>query len=380
MPLRCQNKIRYGKGFCLTDCPTARPGKTFCYVRVERPEDLPRASRNMIDVAVLDMNHGWPNLGHDSLVHAVQDATCDLEQSLEALGAAVRVVSFDVRRSAVIPVPDGRYGLFLGTGGPGHIDPARNDGVAPESQGIREDPKWEPAFFRLMECILEDPEVALLAVCHTFGVLCRWLGVAEPVLRGPEKGGKSSGILQNALADSALEHPWFRNFAVRLADGRRHMILDNRLFDLQPVAKLPSGATVLANEWDAATGSSGTPLTMMEMARDPGGVMPRVLAVNHHPEIVNVQRQTLVLNRKFERGEVTREWYEERRAVLEQTLSGEDVAFRLHLTSDFTLLAPLRYHLARIVRRHAELEGHGGLLSETDLLRSWLSAPVDALG
>ena len=36
-----------------------------------------RRSRARVDVAVLDMNHGWPNLGHDSLVHAVLDAACE---------------------------------------------------------------------------------------------------------------------------------------------------------------------------------------------------------------------------------------------------------------------------------------------------------------
>ena len=46
-------------------------------------------------------------------------------------------------------------------------------------------------------------------MCHTFGVMCRWLGIADAVLRGPEKGGKSFGIVDNLLTDAALEHPWF---------------------------------------------------------------------------------------------------------------------------------------------------------------------------
>ena len=78
-------------------------------------------------------------------------------------------------------------------------------------------------------------------MCHTFGVMCRWLGIADVVLRGPEKGGKSSGIVDNVLTDAALEHPWFSRLARELPDRRRLKILDNRLYDLIPPADgLPS--------------------------------------------------------------------------------------------------------------------------------------------
>jgi len=51
----------------------------------ERPEDIPAPDPLAIDVALLDMNHGWPNLGHDSLVHAVMDASCEaIEAGLPA--------------------------------------------------------------------------------------------------------------------------------------------------------------------------------------------------------------------------------------------------------------------------------------------------------
>src|SRR4029079_7982629 len=109
----------------------------------------------------------------------------------------------------------------LGTGGPGHLDPRRNDGIAPSAQGITEDPSWEEPLFRLFDCIQARPEAALLAVCHSFGILCRWSGVARPVLRGLEKGGKSVGILDNLLTPEALEHPWFPLFSEQLHEHRR---------------------------------------------------------------------------------------------------------------------------------------------------------------
>src|SRR5262245_35703471 len=104
----------------------------FEYVRIESPEDLPAPDPRVVDVALLDMNHGWPNLGHDSLVQAVRDAARELEPALEAAELHLRVLSFDVRRSHMVPDATGRrYGLYIGTGGPGHIDPHLNDGVGP---------------------------------------------------------------------------------------------------------------------------------------------------------------------------------------------------------------------------------------------------------
>ena len=40
----------------------------FEYVRAD--DGVPPAERDRVDVAILDMNHSWPNVGHDSLVRA----------------------------------------------------------------------------------------------------------------------------------------------------------------------------------------------------------------------------------------------------------------------------------------------------------------------
>ncbi|HXY40410.1 MAG TPA: hypothetical protein VEQ10_12100, partial [Vicinamibacteria bacterium] len=60
MPLVCAYKAQNGRGFCATDCPAQAPCGVFETVRVERPEQLPEPGERTIDVAVLDMNHGWP--------------------------------------------------------------------------------------------------------------------------------------------------------------------------------------------------------------------------------------------------------------------------------------------------------------------------------
>jgi len=359
LPIACRYKLEHGPQFCVTDCPVSAPCGAFRYARVERPEDLPPAEAHTIDVAILDMNHGWPNLGHDSLVHAVLDATCDMLPDLEAAGLAVRAVSFDVRRQGGVPeLPGGRFGLYVGTGGPGHLDPRSNDGVSEGSQGIQEDPSWEAPLFRLFDAIEDDQDASLLAVCHSFGVICRWSGIARPVYRGPEKGGKSTGILENVLTPEAVHHPWFRHFADELPAHRRLRVVENRLFDLIPdPGPLHAGAVPIGYETLGAGGPMGDALTMVELARDERGVMPRIFGANHHPEIVDRFRQMMILKQKHERGEVSEAWFDERALILTQTYPDENSDQRLHLTSDYTLLGPLGFHLRRLVRLRAEALG-----------------------
>ena len=377
MPLVCEFEERHGRGFCATDCPASAPCGVFEYVRVERPEDLPEREARAIDVAVLDMNHGWPNLGHDSLVHAVQDACCEAISALETAGLRVRVISYDVRRCGMLPEPPGgRHVLYLGTGGPGHIDPLANDGEAEFSQGIRENPAWQAPAFALFDAIRADEEAALVAVCHTFGVLCRWSRAARPMLRGAEKG-KCAGLLENVLSAQAREHPWFRAFAALLGQVPRLRVLENRLFDLVPDLDLwPAWAVPIGFETRGVGGPPGEAVTMIEFARDANGIVPRLFAVNHHPEIVDRARQRMILDQKHARGDVSDEWYRERLETLTRTLPDEDVDQRLHLTSDFTLLGPLRFHLLRQIRRRAEALGAPAQLHEDGVLAAVLGQAV----
>jgi hypothetical protein len=197
--------------------------------------------------------------------------------------------------------------------------------------------------------------VALLGICHTFGVMCRWLRIAEPVLRGPEKGGKSAGVIDNLLTPAASAHPWFQRLIAESPDGPRIRILDNRLYDLIPAedARVRPDIAILSRETYGPGGPPGDSLTMIEVARDADGVMPRILAVNHHPEIVNRTRVLMVLWQKRARGEVTHQWYEERARAMTQTLQDEDSDRRLDLTSRYTLVEPLRFHLYRQIRLRA---------------------------
>jgi hypothetical protein len=357
VPFDCRYRAAHGPDVCLTSCAATELTHTFAYARVDRPDGVPPSDPRVLDVALLDMHHGWPNLGHDALVHAIQNQVCDIREDLQARRMVVRVLSYDVRRGHAIPEPPGsRHEVYVGTGGPGHLDPSRNDGRDPGSQGIAEDGAWEPRLFRLFDAIARHDSASLFGVCHTFGVMCRWLGVADAVLRAPSKGGKSAGIVENVLTAGAVAHPWFRRFASQL-NGTHFPVLDSRLYDLIPHGPL-GDLLPLAYETTAPGGPAGEALTMLEVARPTGDEIPRILAVNHHPEIVNRRRQLTVLQKKYERGEVTEEWYLERFRTLEQQIADpQDDDRSLKLTSSYTLLAPLRVQLYRAVLRRAAVLG-----------------------
>lgn len=317
--------------------PIHEPHDFFEYVRLE--DSLPEARRDRIDVAVLDMNHSWPNVGHHALVHAIVEAAEEFREELVQRAWKVRILSFDVRRRHLLPQgPNGQFQLYVGTGGPGHLDPRLNDGVQEWSQGVAESPEWEAPLFRLFDEILGDDEASLIAVCHSFGLVCRWSGIATPQLR-PEK---SSGMPLNRLSREALRHPWFEQFARELPDRQHFRVVDNRLFDLI----LEDAGKSLPIAFDAGGASS---LTMVEVARDRSGTMPRFLGVNHHPEIIDREHIMRVLDEKRTHGEVSDQWYAERATTMRDLFHGENER-QSRLTSHYTLLEPLRFHLGRMIR------------------------------
>lgn len=342
-----------GEMACFDNCAMKGLHSIFSHHTVHPGEKLPPPDPGICDIAVLDLHHGWPNLGHTSLVQAVREAACDFEPAIRHAKFKIRVFSFDVRQHGMLPEPPGgRFSIYLGTGGPGHLDPRLNDGIAAFSQGVKEDSSWEPKLFKLFDAILADPQASLLAVCHSFGLLCRWSGVAEPKERGEEKGGKSAGVVECALTLDALSHPWFRSMAHDVGSSRIQVI-DSRLFDLVPTPGGFGEARPLSFEVMAQDGSVGDALTSVEFARDQGGTMPRMIGVNHHPEIMAEGRQRLIIESLWERQEVTRSWYEERMNVVSQGSRDAATAQSLAITTGFNLVWPLRFHLVKDLRRRA---------------------------
>ncbi len=370
MPNYCAFKRTQGVACCGPDCTALKSG-TFAHLRLAAGAPLPKRDPRFLDVAVLDMNHGWPNVGHDAVIAALQESTCELSMPLDAAGISVRAISFDVRRSLQVPDPeDDRFSIYVGTGGPGHLDPRMNDGSEETAQGVLEDPSWEAPLFRLFDAILEREDASLIAVCHTFGLMCRWLKVAEPMARGPEKGGKSEGVLENVLTDEAREHPLFGAFARRLGPKARLRVLDSRLYDLIPTTGSGDRIAIMATETLGIDGPPGNAMTMMEVARDRSARMPRVFGVNHHPEIIDRRNLMGMLKLKLERGEISRPWYEQRVSRLSQQFPDESSDRELHVTSDFTFLGPLRFHVTRSARLRASELGRDFWRHEDDVDRS----------
>ena len=338
MTFLCKHQLPGGGALCGSERPADAPCGAFEYVRIEQPDDLPLAEPGVVDVAVLDMNHGWPNLGHDCIIHSLLDIACELLPLSEETGVRVRALSFDVRRSGMIPeLPGGRFGLYVGTGGPGHLDPRLNDGKSEWAQGVDENPSWEAPLFRLFDAIISHPRAALIGICHSFGLMCRWSQCAKPILRSK----KSSGLLSNVLAEAATQHPWFEKFAHELPDGKHFRIIDNRLFDL--ILDDPSGVNCLSFEDE-----NSAAVTMLEFARDAGGKMPRVFGVNHHPEIIDREHVLEVLDEKRAHGEVTDGWYHERAGTMTDLLQGGNEQ-QTRLTSHYTFLGPLRHHVSQLI-------------------------------
>lgn len=290
---------------------------SFVFVRPQSAAEIPSPSREFVDIAVLDMNHAHHNAGHDSIVGHIARLAADLAPSLEAAGAKVRLTSYDVRRRSLLPKLPSGPSLIVGTGGPGHLDPRRNTRDAVDEGEILESPEWEGPLFDFFDAVESHDRAMLYAVCHSFGLLCRWSGVAEPVLRGEKKGGPSIGIVDNVLTLQGLEHPWFARLAARLPDGKHLPVVDSRHYDLIPKRKrFARGVVPIAFETQA-NGEAGDALTMVEFARKPNGT-PRVFAVNHHPEIPNAADLSDLLNRKLREGEVSQAWYDSRAALVDR--------------------------------------------------------------
>ena len=318
------------------------------YARVDRPGDEPPPVRSLVDVAVLDMHHGFPNLGHASVVDRLMRIAQEERRRLGAGTPGVRVVSYDVRLGCAVPASAARFALVVGTGGPGALDPRENDGVSPFAQGIREDPSWEPLLWRFFDDVLSRPPAAFLGICHSFGLLARWAGFGTAVAR-PAAKGKSAGVVVNVLTERARSHPWFAGL-YHAAGGGRIQVLDSRLFDILPSGHGPG--EVLAHE-ATPEGTRGEAVTMVELDRFADGA-PRVWAVNHHPEIGDAGEQRARLHRIAASRQLGEGWLEERIRALEAWNASESAERGLQVTSSFTFEAPVRAVLGRALAGRRE--------------------------
>lgn len=181
--------------------------------------------RELIKVAIIDMNNGRPNQG----LRGIQEILCQFDA---AHPVQLSTTVFDLRQKGEIP--DTSFDIYISTGGPG--DP---------HEGLGE--KWENDFFDLLDAIeafnqnhVTQKKFTFL-ICHSFQMACRKynLGVVN------RRKSTSFGILPVHLTQSGDLEPTFFGlnnpfFAVDSRDWQVVEPNDNAFTEV--------GATILAIE------------------------------------------------------------------------------------------------------------------------------------
>lgn len=251
------------------------------------PEALPAAATGVIEVALLE-TAAHPSPACVAMAATVESAAAAL--ALESSGFSLRLTSFDTSRGE-LPEP-GRFRLYLAAGEPATTGA---DAGRPEEARIA----------RVLDAVAGDDSEAMLVTGDLFDAVCRWAGIGEARPRSDRLRGPSV----TRLSREALQHPWFRQFAHELPDQQHFLALDDRITDM--VLGDPGKTIPVAFE---ASGVSA--LTMLEIARDRDGVMPRFLAMTHQPQLTPSSSER-----------------------------------REKSTAQYTLIEPLQFHLRRLVSR-----------------------------
>lgn len=116
-----------------------------------------------IRVAILDLYNNEPNEGMRCILHLLNEYPAKLNQSIS-------FKIYDVRFRHEVPTLD--YDIYISTGGPG--SPLEEPGA-----------RWEKKYFEWLELLLafnkehESNKKHAFFICHSFQLLCRYLGVAE---------------------------------------------------------------------------------------------------------------------------------------------------------------------------------------------------------
>ena len=136
-----------GSKYCVYRAPR-RCVSTHVTARVSRASLRRSAIPAVLDVAVLDMNHGWPNVGITTGSSRRSRTPRASRRPPLLPRRACRSAPISVRTSAArckLPDPeDDRFAIYVGTGGPGHLDPRLERRQRPRSAGRRSRiPSWE---------------------------------------------------------------------------------------------------------------------------------------------------------------------------------------------------------------------------------------------
>jgi GMP synthase-like glutamine amidotransferase len=203
-------------------------------------------------VAILDMYNNHPGEGMRCIRQLLHRAQADNN-------ADFAVTTFNVRANN--EVPDLSYDIYVSSGGPGSPLPSGEP--------------WEPLFFDFVDALFAYNQTAerkkyLLAICHSFQLISRHLGVGEV----SKRKSTSFGVLPMHLTAAGHADPVLRAlpepfFAVDSRDYQLATVHTERLAEL--------GAEILCLEKERPH----VPLARAIMAIR---FSPEVLATQFHPE------------------------------------------------------------------------------------------------
>jgi homoserine O-succinyltransferase len=123
-------------------------------------------SKTPIQVAILDMNDGNPNMGIDCLIDIIT-------RWGDQKNKAIQYQVFDVRKKGEIPSLD--FDIYLSSGGPGSPIESSQE-------------QWDQAYTLWLDKILASNKLVLL-ICHSFQIACRHFNIGNVCLRKSKQIG-----------------------------------------------------------------------------------------------------------------------------------------------------------------------------------------------
>lgn len=203
-------------------------------------------------IAILDLYNNFRNEGMRCIYQLLRRAEADNHVTFQ-------VDTFNVRAENQVPGLD--YDIYISSGGPGSPLPS-------------EEP-WEPLYFEFIDSLLTYNQTAerkkhLLAICHSFQLLGRHLGVGTV----SKRRSTSFGVLPMHLTSAGEAEPVFARLPEPFyaVDSRDYQLTDINEARLQEL-----GASVLCLEKERPH----VPLARAIMAIR---FTPEVLGTQFHPE------------------------------------------------------------------------------------------------
>ena len=303
MPFDCQFRAAHGQDACLLRCPT--------------PGDRPRSSRSRASSAATSVAaHRRLDGGHRAARHAPRlaepRARCDRPRGPEhrvrpdggaARGRHARARDVVTTCAAVIAFPSlratGTASIWDGRAGASRSASERRR--RRRLAGHQGRSGVGAALFGLFDAVLADRDAATAGrVPHLRRDVCRWLGIADAVLRGPEKGGKSSGIVDKPADRRRRRAPWFARGS--RASCRTPAAEDPGQPALRPAPdRAASPLACRCSRWRrwALGGPAGDGITAVEVLRAIRATSCRVWSRNPSPGDRQPQRQLTILTKRL---------------------------------------------------------------------------------